>query len=107
MFGIAHSASKQDYYVAPLPSYNGDSWAELPYSADGTVPDLPDTVCDFNILMVIFVQDVALRRHFLRHRNRTGHVLNRNLQDPAQHQAGAGEKGHYIHSKPRKAGASD
>ncbi len=43
MFGIAHSASKQDYYVAPLPSYNGDSWAELPYSADGTVPDLPDT----------------------------------------------------------------
>ncbi len=36
-------------------------------------------VCDFNILMVIFVQDVALWRHFLRHRNRTGHVLNRNL----------------------------
>ncbi len=36
-------------------------------------------VCDFNILMVIFVQDVALRRHFLRHRNRAGHVLNRNL----------------------------
>ncbi len=43
MFGISHNASKQDYYVAPLPFYNGDSWAELPYSADGTVPDLPDT----------------------------------------------------------------
>ncbi len=48
MFGISHSANKQDYYVAPLPSYNGDSWVELAYNADGSVtptpePDTPDT----------------------------------------------------------------
>ncbi len=42
MFGISHSASKQDYYVAPLPSYNGDSWVELAYSDDGTVTPVPD-----------------------------------------------------------------
>ena len=42
MFGIAHSSSKQDYYVAPLPSYNGDSWVELAYNADGSVTPSPE-----------------------------------------------------------------
>ncbi len=36
-------------------------------------------VCDFNILMVIFVQNIAFRRHFLRHGNRTGYIFNRDL----------------------------
>ena len=46
LFGISHDANKQDYYVAPLPSYNGDSWVDLTYSTTGTVvpgePDDPD-----------------------------------------------------------------
>ena len=42
LFGKSH-ANKQDYYVAPLPSYNGDSWVDLPYGTEGTVPpDTPD-----------------------------------------------------------------
>lgn len=40
LFGKSH-ANKQDYYVAPLPSYNGDSWVDLPYGTAGVVP--PDT----------------------------------------------------------------
>ena len=36
LFGKSH-ANKQDYYVAPLPSYNGDSWVDLVYGDDGTV----------------------------------------------------------------------
>ena len=46
LFGISHDDNKQDYYVAPLPSYNGDSWVDLTYSTTGTVvpgePDDPD-----------------------------------------------------------------
>lgn len=46
LFGISHDANKQDYYVAPLTSYNGDSWVDLTYSTTGTVvpgePDDPD-----------------------------------------------------------------
>lgn len=43
LFGISHDANKQDYYVAPLPSYNGDSWVDLTYSTTGTVdPEEPD-----------------------------------------------------------------
>ncbi|MBM6829474.1 Cys-Gln thioester bond-forming surface protein [Anaerotignum lactatifermentans] len=43
LFGISHDANKQDYYVAPLPSYNGDSWVDLTYSTTGTVvPGEPD-----------------------------------------------------------------
>ena len=48
LFGKSH-ANKQDYYVAPLPSYNGDSWVDLVYGDDGTVtpdPDTPDTPTD-------------------------------------------------------------
>ena len=42
LFGKSH-ANKQDYYVAPLPSYNGDSWVDLPYGTAGVVPpDTPD-----------------------------------------------------------------
>ena len=66
MFGITHNASKQDYYVAPLPSYNGDSWVELAYNDDGTVtpvskpdepdnpstPDVPKPSTDLQILKV-------------------------------------------------------
>ena len=36
-------------------------------------------VCDFDVLMVIFVQNIALRRHFFCHGYRTGNILNRNL----------------------------
>ena len=43
LFGISHDANKQDYYVAPLPSYNGDSWVDFTYSTTGTVvPEEPD-----------------------------------------------------------------
>ena len=43
MFGIAHDAEKQDYYVAPLPSYNGDSWVQLVYGESGDItPDEPE-----------------------------------------------------------------
>ena len=42
LFGKSH-ANKQDYYVAPLPSYNGDSWVDLLYGEPGTTPDPPDT----------------------------------------------------------------
>ncbi len=41
LFGKSH-ANKQDYYVAPLPSYNGDSWVDLVYGEKGTDPN-PDT----------------------------------------------------------------
>ena len=41
LFGKSH-ANKQDYYVAPLPSYNGDSWVDLIYGEPGTTPDPPD-----------------------------------------------------------------
>jgi len=51
MFGISHSGKKQDYYVAPIPFYNGDSIGKVTYYADGTTPppdepkepDNPDT----------------------------------------------------------------
>ena len=43
MFGLSHDAQKQDYYVAPLPSYNGDSWADVIYTeVTGTDPEEPD-----------------------------------------------------------------
>ena len=43
MFGLSHDAQKQDYYVAPLPSYNGDSWADVIYAeVIGTEPEEPD-----------------------------------------------------------------
>lgn len=43
MFGLSHDAQKQDYYVAPLPSYNGDSWADVIYTeVIGTEPEEPD-----------------------------------------------------------------
>ena len=42
MFGLSHDAGKQDYYVAPLPSYNGDSWVQLVYKSEGTTPEEPD-----------------------------------------------------------------
>jgi len=38
MFGISHSGKKQDYYVAPIPFYNGDSIGKVTYYADGTTP---------------------------------------------------------------------
>lgn len=41
MFGVSHDPKKQDYYVAPLPSYNGDSWVQLAYGEGGTAPDEP------------------------------------------------------------------
>ena len=43
LFGISHDANKQDYYVAPLPSYNGDSWVDLTYGSGGDVTPPPDT----------------------------------------------------------------
>ena len=43
LFGKSH-ANKQDYYIAPLPSYNGDSWVDLLYGDGGdTTPDQPGT----------------------------------------------------------------
>ena len=45
LFGKSH-ANKQDYYVAPLPSYNGDSWVDLLYGEPGTTPGEPDTPTD-------------------------------------------------------------
>ena len=45
LFGKSH-ANKQDYYVAPLPSYNGDSWVDLLYGEPGTTPEKPDTPTD-------------------------------------------------------------
>lgn len=41
LFGVAHDEKKQNYYVSPLPSYNGDSWAQLAYAPEGG--DVPDT----------------------------------------------------------------
>ncbi len=38
MFSISHSGKKQDYYVAPIPFYNGDSIGKVTYYADGTTP---------------------------------------------------------------------
>ena len=46
MFGLSHDSQKQDYYVAPLPSYNGDSWADLTYKSDGNTPSEPETPPD-------------------------------------------------------------
>ena len=43
LFGISHDANKQDYYVAPLPSYNGDSWVDLTYGSGGDVTPPPST----------------------------------------------------------------
>ncbi len=47
MFGISHNSRRQDYYVAPLPSYNGDSWLQVAYGEAGEVeeekPDVPAT----------------------------------------------------------------
>ena len=43
LFGLSHSSGKQDYYVAPLPSYNGDSWVDLTYGSGGDVTPPPDT----------------------------------------------------------------
>ena len=43
LFGLSHSSGKQDYYVAPLPSYNGDSWVDLAYGSGGDVTPPPDT----------------------------------------------------------------
>ena len=42
MFGLSHDAGKQDYYVAPLPSYNGDSVVQLSYTATGEEPNNPE-----------------------------------------------------------------
>ncbi len=42
LFGLSHSSKKQDYYVAPLPFYNGDSWVDLLYGDGGDIPDIPD-----------------------------------------------------------------
>lgn len=41
LFGVAHDEKKQNYYVSPLPSYNGDSWVQLAYAPEGG--DVPDT----------------------------------------------------------------
>ena len=43
LFGLSHSSGKQDYYVAPLPSYNGDSWVDLAYGSGSDVTPPPDT----------------------------------------------------------------
>lgn len=59
MFGLSHDAQKQDYYVAPLPSYNGDSWADVIYTeVTGTDieepdnPDIPEAKGSLQILKV-------------------------------------------------------
>lgn len=54
LFGVAHDEKKQDYYVSPLPSYNGDSWVQLAYAPEGgDVPDTPETpTTDVQILKV-------------------------------------------------------
>lgn len=54
LFGVAHDEKKQNYYVSPLPSYNGDSWAQLAYAPEGgDVPDTPETpTTDVQILKV-------------------------------------------------------
>lgn len=54
LFGVAHDEKKQNYYVSPLPSYNGDSWVQLAYAPeDGDVPDTPETpTTDVQILKV-------------------------------------------------------
>ena len=54
LFGVAHDEKKQNYYVSPLPSYNGDSWAQLAYAPEGgDVPDTPETpTTDAQILKV-------------------------------------------------------
>ena len=54
LFGVAHDEKKQDYYVSPLPSYNGDSWVQLAYAPEGgdvsDTPEIPTT--DVQILKV-------------------------------------------------------
>ena len=54
LFGVAHDEKKQNYYVSPLPSYNGDSWVQLAYAPEGgDVPDTPETpTTDVQILKV-------------------------------------------------------
>lgn len=54
LFGVAHDEKKQNYYVSPLPSYNGDSWAQLAYAPEGgDVPDTPETpTTDVQILKI-------------------------------------------------------
>ena len=54
LFGVAHDEKKQNYYVSPLPSYNGDSWVQLAYVPEGgDVPDTPETpTTDVQILKV-------------------------------------------------------
>lgn len=54
LFGVAHDEKKQNYYVSSLPSYNGDSWAQLAYAPEGgDVPDTPETpTTDVQILKV-------------------------------------------------------
>jgi len=54
LFGVAHDEKKQNYYVSPLSSYNGDSWAQLAYAPEGgDVPDTPETpTTDVQILKV-------------------------------------------------------
>lgn len=55
LFGLSHDAKKQDYYVAPLPTYNGDTWAQLAYGEPGDntdTPDIPDADSSLQILKV-------------------------------------------------------
>lgn len=60
LFGMAHDEKKQNYYVSPLPTYNGDSWIQLAYAPeDGEIPeepsdtDMPETpTSDVHILKV-------------------------------------------------------
>lgn len=53
LFGVAHDSNKQDYYVAPLPTYNGDGWADIVYNSEGTEPPEPTTpTTDLQILKV-------------------------------------------------------
>lgn len=56
LFGLSHSSGKQDYYVAPLPSYNGDSWVDLAYGSGGDVTPPPDTGTPTSGLQILKVK---------------------------------------------------
>ncbi len=57
MFGLSHT-NRQDYYVAPLPNYNGDSWADVSYMEipgspeEPDYPDVPEASAGLQILKV-------------------------------------------------------
>ena len=70
LFGVAHDEKKQNYYVSPLPSYNGDSWVQLAYAPEGgnvpNTPETPSATTDVQILKVKKAQQKVWQERYLR-----------------------------------------